>query len=121
MPDLNFGKNNRAHFPTQYHGEISISKDKWDEICQEPERFYYKENGEKLATTLINPEIVRHSKHGDDKFIYYKKFETIKIGNREVSTRIQYWAVAIDSETKRICTVYPTSKPRMGKEYKHKD
>jgi hypothetical protein len=40
------------------------------------------------------------------------------IGNKEVEARIKYWAVVIDSGTKRVCTVYPTPKPRMGKEFK---
>ena len=121
MPDLNFSKDNRAYFPTKYHGEVSLSKGKWDEICQEPERFYYRDNAEKVPTTLVNPESVRHSKHGGSQFIYYKKFDTIKIGNKEVDASIKYWAVVIDSITKRICTVYPTLKPRKGKEYNHKD
>ena len=118
MPDLNFGKDNRAHFPTKYHGDVSLSKEKWDEICQEPERFYYRANAEKIPTTLINPESVRQSKHGDDKFVYYKKFETVVIGNKEVEAKAKYWAVVIDSSTKRVCTVYPTLKPKIGKEHK---
>ena len=118
MSNLNFGKDNRAHFPTKHHGEVSLSKEKWDEICQEPERFYYKENAEKIPTTLVNPESVRHSKHGEDRFIYYKRFETVIIGNKEVASQVKYWAVVIDSNTKRVCTVYPTLKPKTGKEYK---
>ena len=118
MPDLNFGTDKRAHFPTKYHGNVSLSKEKWDEVCQETERFYYKNNAEKIPTTLINPETVRHSKHGGNKFIYYKRFETIMIGNKEVEAKIKYWAVVIDSDTKRVCTVYPTPKPRIGMEFK---
>ena len=118
MPDIVFDKNNRANFPTRYHGDVSISKAKWDEICQEPERFYYKENAEKISTALVNPEYVRHSRTRDNQFIYYKKFDTIKIGNREISAHVKYWAVVIDVGTQRVCTVYPTVKPKTGKEYK---
>ena len=117
MPDLVFGENNRAYFPTKYHGEVSISKAKWDEICQEPERFYYKENAEKIATTLINPEHVRLSENYPDQFMYYKKFEMIRIGGKEVVSRAPYWAIVIDTLTRKICTLYPTLKIKHGKEY----
>ena len=117
MPDLTFDKTNRYHFTTKHHGEVSISKAKWDEVCQEPERFYYRENAEKIATTLINPEYVRYSKNYPSQFIYYKKFESIKIGGREGSSNIPYWSVVIDESTKRVCTLYPTPKPKAGKEY----
>ena len=118
MPDLTFDRKNRADFPTRYHGQVSISKEKWDEICQEPERFYYRENAEKLATTLINPDYVRHHRIYDNQLIYYKKFDVIKIGGKETEARINYWAVVIDIATKRICTVFPTQKPKKGREYK---
>jgi len=118
LPDLTFNQEQRAVFPTKYHGEVSLSKPKWDEICQEPERFYYRENAEKIATALINPDVVRFHNKYDHQFIYYKMFETIKIGNREVELKIKHWAVIIDVTTHRVCTVYPTTKPRAGKEYK---
>ena len=88
-----------------------------DEICQEPERFYYRENAEKIATTLVNPEHVRHSKSYPNQFVYYKKFDMIRIGGKEVISRAPCWAVIIDDSTKRICTLYPTLKPKPGKEY----
>ena len=84
MPDLTFDKTNRCYFPTKYHGEVSISKAKWDEICQEPERFYYRENAEMIATALVNPEHVRYSKNYQNQFVYYKKFEMIRLGGKEV-------------------------------------
>ena len=118
MPDLTFNQEQRAIFPTRYHGDVSISKAKWDEICQEPERFYYRENAEKVATTLVNPDEVRYSRNYDNQFIYYKKFEAIKIGNREVNSKVKYWAVVIDIVTERICTIYPTPRPKAGSEYK---
>ena len=92
MPDISFGKNNRADFPTKHHGQVSISKKKWDETCQEPERFYYKENAEKVATTLVNPDYVRHSHNHTNQLIYYKNFESIKIGNKEIISKAKYWA-----------------------------
>ena len=118
MPDLTFAQDDRAHFPTKYHGQVSISKIKWNEICQEPERFYYRENAEKIATTLINPDYVRYSHNHANQFVYYKRFDTIVIGNREVASKVKVWAVIIDSKTYRICTVYPTPKVKKGKEFK---
>ncbi len=117
MPDLAFDKENRCYFSTKHHGEVSISKAKWDEICQEPERFYYRENAEKIATTLINPEYVRYSKNYQSQFMYYKKFEMIRIGSKEVNSTVPYWSIIIDDSTKKICTLYPTPKPKSGKEY----
>ena len=118
MPDLTFSKDDRAHFPTKYHCEVSISRAKWDEICQEPERFFYRDNAEKIATALVNPDYVRYSHKHTNQFIYYKKFDTIKIGNKEVDSKVKYWAVIIDSTTNRVCTVYPTPNPKKSKEYK---
>ena len=118
MPDFNFINDSRANFPTKYHGEVSISKIKWDEICQEPERFYYRENAEKIATTLINPEYVRHHNIHPSQLVYYKKFETFTLGNKQIDLRLKYWAVIIDTHTGRICTIYPVAKPKPGKEYK---
>ena len=77
MSDVIFNKDNRAYFLTKYHGDVSISKSKWDEICQEPERFYYRDNAEKIATALVNPEYVRHSNTRENQFIYYKKFDNV--------------------------------------------
>ena len=118
MPDLNFNQEGRANFPTKYHGQVSISKIKWDEICQEPERFYYRENAEKIATTLITPELIRHHNIYPRQLIYYKKFETFILGNREIDLRLKYWSIIIDIGTNRICTIYPVAKPKPGKEYK---
>ena len=118
MPDLNFAEDCRANFPTQYHGQVSISKIKWDEICQEPERFYYRENAEKIATALINPDYIRHHRLYPNQVIYYKKFETFTLGNKEIDSRLKYWAIIIDTNTCRICTIYPVAKPKLGKEYK---
>lgn len=117
MPDLNFDKNGRAQFPTKYHGSVSISKAKWDEICQEPERYFYRENGEKIATTLINPEYVRHSGSHPGQFLYYKKFDVLRVGGKDIGSRVPYWAVVIDESTKKVCTSYPLPKPKKGKEY----
>ena len=117
MPDLAFGKDNRSYFPTKYHGEVSVSKAKWDEVCQEPERFYYRENAEKIATALVNPEHVRHSKNYPNQFMYYKKFEMVRIGGKEVISRAPYWAIVIDVSTRKICTLYPTPRVKSGKEY----
>ena len=70
MSVLIFNKDGRAYFSTKYHNQVSISKKKWFEICKEPERYYYKENGDKLATTLINPDYVRHHNSVPSQFLY---------------------------------------------------
>jgi hypothetical protein len=72
VPDINFGKDGKAIFPTKYHGEVTLSKTKWDIICNEPERHYYRFNGEKIATTLVNPDSVRRHQHEQRQFFYYK-------------------------------------------------
>ncbi len=118
MPDLTFARDGRAHFPTKYHGMLSMSKAKWDEVCQEPERFYYRQNGEKVATTLIHPDFVRCSKSHRSQFLYYKQFEIFQLSGKGIAARLKYWTVIIDTRTMRICTVYPTNNPKPGKEYK---
>lgn len=117
MPDLTFAPDGRAYFQTKYHGRVSISKVKWEEICQEPERFYYRQNGEKVPTTLVNPDSVRSSQAHRHQVLYYKRFETFQLNGREVTARAQYWSVVIDTKTTHVCTVYPTTKPKPGKEY----
>lgn len=120
MPDIVFGVGNNVTYPTKYHGEVTLSKRKWDEICAEPERFYYRHNGEKVPTTLIAPDLVRHSTCKDTQLIYYKQFEKFKISEGvEAQFAVKLMAVIIDTATQRICTVYPTNKPKSGtKEYK---
>jgi hypothetical protein len=66
LPDFDFRNNIRITLPTKYHGIVSLSRAKWQEICQEPERFYYKDNAEKVSTTLINPDYVRHSSNHEN-------------------------------------------------------
>lgn len=117
MPDFTFNQHDRVELPTKYHRSVSLSKAKWDEICLEPERFYYRENAEKVSTALINPDSVRIS-HNTNQFIYYKEFDTFTLGNREVNSRVKFWAVIIDTATSRVCTVYPVIRPKPGKEYK---
>ena len=119
MADITFGEDERAAFPTKYHGEITLSKAKWDIICSQPERFYYRLNGEKVPTTLINPDIVRYHKTEPNQVLYYKKFDTCKMTDKvEGRVRCKFWAVIVDTSTKRVCTVYPTERPKPGKEYK---
>ena len=118
MPNFDFNNNTKIDLPTKYHGVVSLSKTKWQEIYQEPERFYYQDNAEKVSTTLINPDYVRYSQSRKNQFIYYKEFETFKLGDKEVNSNVKFWAVIIDNTTKRVCTIYPTPKPKTGKEYK---
>ena len=119
MADISFRPDGLAIFPTRYHGEVTLTRWKWEEICAERERFYYKHNGEKVATTLINPDIVRHHRIEPNQFFYYKEFETYKLDEGiEGPVRCKFFAVIVDVSTKRVCTLYPVIEPKEGKEYK---
>lgn len=117
MPDIVFGNDGRAVFPTKHHGEVTLSKTKWDVICEQPERQYYRENGEKIATTLINPDHIRYHQHEKDQLFYYKKFTELILGGRNVlNLKVGvYFAVIIDVSTNKICTVFPVEQPKKGK------
>ena len=115
MADISFDPNGRATFPTKHHGEVFLSQKKWDEICAEPERFFYRFNGEKVPTTLINPDFVRQHGKIPSQFIYYKRFDKFKVAeNVEGPMPCKLMAVVIDIATQRVCTVYPTDKPKPG-------
>ncbi len=119
LADIAFDANGKARFPTKYHGEVSFSQGKWWDICARPERYYYRLNGEKVETTLVNPDSVRHHPKAPKQFIYYKRFDKFKIAaGVEGPLPAKFMAVIIDTETKRLCTVYPTDRPKAGKEYK---
>jgi len=62
-----------ARLLTRHHGEVTLSKAKWDTICGKPERYYYRFNGDKVATTLIAPDLVRHHASIGTQFLYYKR------------------------------------------------
>jgi len=119
LDDISFDSHGKTIFPTKHHGDVSLSKAKWEIICAEPERFYYRYNIGKIATTLINPDHVRHHKVQDGQFIYYKKFDTFNLAkNVEGPVSCKYFAIVIDQKTGRICTIYPVLKPKSGMEYK---
>ena len=122
MADISFDSKGRAQFPTKYHGEVSLSDKKWAAICSQPERRYYKYNGEKIPTTLINPNYVRHHRVIPDQFLYYKKFDRYKVTETaEIPLRSGFCCVIIDTSTGRVCTVYPTRRIKKGKEFKPKE
>lgn len=120
MPDILFGADDKVTFPTKYHGDVTLSKQKWDKICGQEERYYYRHNGDKISTTLIAPDFVRHHKDISTQFFYYKAFDRIAISEYVQGPTIQkLMAVVIDTATQRVCTVYPTDAPKSGsKEYK---
>ncbi len=120
MPDLTFEKDGIIRLHSKYNGGVTFSKWKWDDICSRPERYYYRHNGEKIPTTLINPDFVRHHKTEPNQLIYYKSFETYQITDGVESSlpHVKYLAVIIDKATKKVCTTYPTPKMKPGKEYK---
>lgn len=125
MPDISFDESGLARFQTRHHGEVTLSKNKWDKICAEPERAYYRANGDKVGTTLVNPDNVRYSSHYPNQFHYYKKFATMKLNESiEVPTGkfpFPYFCVIVDDATKRVCTSYPVPHPKPGKDYKAND
>lgn len=120
MSDIKFDQDGKARFPTKYHGEVILSQDKWETICSQPERLYYRYNGDKISTTLVNPDSVRHHRHNEGQFFYYKEFGTLKL-REEVEVPCppwcKYFAVVIDERTKRVRTVFPVRKPKEGKPY----
>lgn len=119
MADIAFDADGKARFPTKYHGEVSFSQGKWWDICARPERYYYRLNGDKVGTTLVNPDLVRHHSANQSQFMYYKRFDKFTIAEGiEAPGPAKFMAVVIDTATQRVCTVYPTDKPKPGKEYK---
>jgi hypothetical protein len=120
MPNINFGPDGKAVFPTKYHGSVRLSQTKWEMICSAPERVYYRFNGEKIATTLINPDSVRRHQSEKNQYFYYKRFSSIMMDERLAINRPSgvYFAVIIDDETKRVCTAYPVNTPKPGKAFR---
>lgn len=122
MPDITFDATGYARFVTRHHGEVTLSKVKWDKVCVEPERHYYRFNGDKVGTTLINPDAVRASSLYPNQFNYYKRFPSVHLSAFvEVPTLpggfpCPYFCVVIDDSTKRVCTTYPVAKPKPGKD-----
>ena len=120
MGSLLFDKEGFAKLPTKHHGDITLSKWKWDEICREPERTWYRFNEEKIATTLIVPDEVKHNSKYAGQIIYYKAFDSYKIfENVEVPAQQQfrYFCIVIDPEREKVCTVMPRDKPKKGQEF----
>jgi len=118
LPDIVFSRGS-VTFPTKFHGEVTLSERKWDDICGKPERHYYRHNGDKVATTLVTPDYVRQHKHEKSQFLYYKQFETFNISEgTRIALGAKFMAVVIDTEAQRVCTVYPLDQPKTGKEYK---
>jgi hypothetical protein len=120
VPDIAFGKDGKAVFQTKYHGEVTLSEAKWNIICSQPERAYYRYNGDKIGTTLINPDQIRHHRHEPNQLFYYKKFLSLNY-NSEVEMKAfwgVYFAIVIDTESSKICTAYPVEEPKPGKAFK---
>jgi hypothetical protein len=72
VPDLSFDSDGRVRFTTRHHGKVSLSRKKWDLICSQPERYFYRLNGEKVAATLMAPDFVRFQESEPSKLFYYK-------------------------------------------------
>ena len=123
MAELGFDKSGCIRFPTKYHGDVTLSKKKWDEICLHAERQWYKFNGEKVATTLVTPDRVRyHYNHQQytDQFFYYKEFISYNLTPNitiPVSIKVKFFAVIIDTNTNKVCTVYAVRNPKKGRDF----
>lgn len=119
MPNINFPASGEITLPTKYHGKVTLSRSKWERICSEPERQYYSLNGEKVATTLVAPDLVKQHATNDNQFIYYKRFTTMQLqaGLEPAAIPPIYFAVIIDANTSRVCTVYPTPKIKPGRSF----
>lgn len=125
MGSLSFDTNGYINLPTKYHGEVTLSKWKWDLICSKPERRWYKFNEDKIPTTLIAPEHIRHHHLYDGQIVYYKQFSQYKLDEKteippELISKFKFFAVIVDTKTNKICTVYPVKKPKQGKEFSPK-
>lgn len=119
MANIAFGTDGKADFPTKYHGYVTLSSTKWAIICGKPERSFYQFNGEKIATTLISPDQVRHHAKEPTQLFYYKRFTSLQLsaGVETPCPQGVWYAVIIDTATGRICTVYPVPTPKPGKAY----
>jgi hypothetical protein len=119
MSDIVFGPNDIIKFPTRYHGEVTLSKWKWDLICAQPERIYYRYNGEKVPTTLMIPDYVRHHPEEPNQFLYYKQFDHYKVDQiTEISLKTGFCCVIIDVSKARVCTIYPRRSLKIGKDFR---
>ena len=77
-------------------------------------------NGEKVATTLVAPDWVKQHPKENSQFVYYKRFNSVQLqGGLEpdVISAI-FFAVIIDMNTSKVCTVYPTDKIKPGRRFK---
>ena len=87
--DVSFDPDGKVRFPTKHHGEVTFSQGKWWDICARPERYFYRLNGDKIATTLVNPDMVRHHGVVPSQFLYYKRFDTFRKSPRASKARPQ--------------------------------
>ncbi len=99
---------------------MTLSKEKWDKVCSKPERYYYRHNGDKVATTLVNPDCCRLHSENPDLIFYYKQFPTYRLTDKAEGPIpwVKFMVVLIDKAKQRVCTVYPTGRMKTGKEYK---
>jgi hypothetical protein len=118
LPDIEFDDDGRVRLLTKHHGEVTLSKANWENhICGKPERYHYRLNGEKVATTLIAPDHVRRHASRSKQFVYYKSFPKWQIVPGVQGPSLMM-AVVIDEETQRVATVFPVQKPKTGMEFK---
>lgn len=120
MADIEFDGDGEVRLLTRHHGYVTLTRGNWEtHICVKPERYYYRLNGEKVATTLIAPDTVRCHAQAEHQFIYYKHFRRWQVvAGVDASIAASTMAVVIDEVSRRGCTVYPVIQPKPGKEFR---
>lgn len=120
MADIEFDDDGKVHFLTKHHGTVVLTRANWENhICGKPERWYYRLNGDKVATTLISPDVIRHHRSNGDQLFYYKSFPKWQLVEGVIGPALMMvMTVVIDTEFQRVCTAYPVQQPKPGKEYK---
>jgi len=70
-------------------------------------------------STLVAPDWVKQHKIIASQFVYYKLFNTMQLqaGLEPAAISPIYFAVIIDTNVSRICTVYPTKKIKPGRSF----
>jgi len=116
VPDITFGTDGKCSFPTKYHGNVTLSKAKWDIICGAPEKvLLYLQWGKKFpprSSTRTRSDITRR------KPINFSitSASLLSVSPRSCfsSANGTFFAVVIDALSNRVCTVYPVPKPKPG-------
>jgi len=117
MCQVVFDPSGYAVFPTKQHGEIRLSKIKWDKICSQPERGHLVFNADVVATTLVNPDQITRSRDNEEIFFYSKSIDIYRIRPQVKATPpkgMGCLVIVVNGVKKRFVTAYPTNKTKVG-------